>query len=189
MQAGLSHQRQQAGGFKAHGFAAGVGAGNNQQSRFRGEGQVNGDYCLRIKQGMASRFQVNADCLGGGGGPVVQYRRGGKSSFGVAGFGKNHVYFSQRLHGGGDKFAALIHFAGERGQNTGDFLLFLQLQFLPLVIEVYHHHRFYKQGGPADALIMDDALHPALKIRLEGQNVTPVSLGDKTFLQILVHLL
>ena len=82
----------------------------------------------------------------------------------------------------------LPHQHGQLGQNSPDFVSFIQLQFAPAVVKLNSSQRFNKDGRSAGALIVHHALNSTLEISFDRDHVAPGSLGNQGLLQILAVL-
>ena len=104
LEAGVGHHRQQADGFEGDGFAAGVGAGDEQD----GVAGVNGDggrHDVAGEQRMARASQAQPARFAG----VKQVGRDGAEGRGVTALGHGQVKAAQQVVHQGDVFGVAAH--------------------------------------------------------------------------------
>ena len=77
----------------------------------------------------------------------------------------------------------LSHQQREFRQNAAFLVAFLELQFAHFVVGFHDGDRLDEERRAAGTLVVDDGLDAPLEFRAQGEDVTPVALGDDGFLQ------
>ena len=176
VQAALGHQAQQANGFQGHGFAAGVGAGDDQGVELLT--QLHGDRHRLglIQQRMPGPAQGDAA-------PAAHLRAAGVELIAQLRPCKDHIQLHQNVVVPED----VLHLAGtlsrELAQDTVDLLLLTGLQFLELVVGLHHAHRLHEQRGTGGGNVVDQTRQTALALGLHRHHEAAVPLGDEGLLQ------
>ena len=176
LQPALRHERQQADGFQGHGLAAGVGAGDDQSVILIPQLQRNGHRLGLIQQRMPCPPQHDAALSGekghGGVHPVAKLRPC-----------ENDVQMHQNVIVIENVHHLRRALAGEDAQNAV-YLLFLPcLQFLQLVVGLYHAHWLHEKRRSRGGDVVDEAGDAPLALRLHRHHEPPVPLGDERLLQ------
>ena len=173
----LEHVLQQAHGFEADGFAACVGAGNQQDVLLGIQ-----DYGLRhyaaafffqglFQQGMAGLPQVQH--------PVVRYHgHAGPQVQGGARLGHQEIYLSDKSCAAHELRHVWTEELSKFQQDALDLASLGKAQFRNLVLQLYQLGRLYEGGLAAGGLSVNEAVHLAFGGCGHGNQVLPFAHGD-----------
>ncbi len=150
MQAALGHQAQQANGFQGHGFAAGVGAGDDQGVELLT--QLHGDRHRLglVQQRMPGPAQGHAA-------PAADLRAAGVELIAQLRPCKDHIQLHQNVVVPEDVLHLGSAGGGQLPQDAVDLLLLPGLQLLQLVVGLHHAHGLHKQRSPGGGDVVDQA--------------------------------
>ena len=177
----MGHQSQQAGGLERHGFATGIGTGDKRDARLVGHGDIGGDDFGRVDEGMAGLDEHDGRIL-----TVLDVDHdwfNGVQMPGKARFGDRKVEFGQRRDAGADVAGLCADHVGQLGQNPGDFVGLVQLQFAEFVVELHHDEWFDVQGDTFARLVMHEPFDHPLVAGFDRYDVAAVTHGDDGLLQ------
>ena len=180
LQARLRHQRQQAHGLERDGFAARVGAGDDERLEFFAQPQVVGYDGCRIDQRMARAQQTDAAF-------PVQLGRNRVHFAPQARLGEDGVQLGEQGDVVGDQRRVRRYAAGKLRQNALDFALLFGHPLLEVVANFHHGHGLDKQRGAAAGLIVHQSGHKLPAFRAHGNDIAPVAHGDDGILQIFLQ--
>ena len=182
--AALDHEGQEAQGLQGHGFAAGVGPGDDEKAVLRGELQINGDDvrggavlpALLHQEGVAGLAEVHAALTPPDGFP-------GPELLGKFDLGLDGVQLAQGRQGQVNFRQNVPHQVGEPAQHRFFFPLFPVVEEIQGVVVLHDGQGFEIQGGPGLGLVVDDAGNGALVVGLDGNDVAAVALGNEGTLE------
>ena len=181
LQAGLGHQGKQADGFKRHGFAARIRAGNDQGGKGGAQLHRTGNDLFRVDQRMADTDQADDPVL-------VQFGGNGPHLPGQLALGKYKIQMGQKNDVLLDHVRLFADGGGQGGEDPFDLFPLLGGPFADLVAELDDRQRLHKQGSARGTLILHDARDIGAEFGADGNHVPAVSDGDDGLLQILGHL-
>jgi hypothetical protein len=175
MQPGLVHQRQQPERPQGHGLAARVRARDKQRREPVAEADVDrhdppGE--PRVARGQQDDLWPFGG-LGADGAHLARELRLGRPQVEP---GERGEGLAQRPGIGADERRQLV-------EDALDLLPFGELRLAPRVAELDDDEGLDEQGLPAARRVMDDALHPALRIGPHRHDVAAVPEGDDRFLE------
>ena len=176
VEAALGHQRQQAQGLQADGFAAGVGAGDDQCVKGLAQLQINGHCLLGVQQRVPGFPQRQAAV-------PADLRAVAVHFIGELATGENQVQVHHGLIVPLDVLPVGRRLGGQLRQNAGNLLLLLGLQLNQLVVGLHHAHGLHEHGGTGGGDVVDQTRQIALVGRLHRHHEAAIPLGDDGLLQ------
>ena len=120
---------------------------------------------------------------------AVERRRGGAQLGAVARLGQTQVDGAERVDGLEDRAGLLSDQGRELVQDALDLVALVELELVPLVVQLGHAERLDKQGRAAGRLVVDDALDLPLELGFDGDHVAPVARRDQGILHGVAVLL
>ena len=197
-QAAQGHGHAQAQGLEADGLAAGVAAGDDEGPFAGTQHDVQRAHLLQAaalaafvlalaqadqgQQGMAGLQQADAFLHG-------RERHAAAVVFGgQAALGLQNVQLGQQFQGGTRPGQFGQQQAAQIGQHLVLFLALLAFQLLEAVVDLHQEHGLEIAGLAGLGPVMDDALHAALEVGLEGQHIAVRGQGHELVLQPGQHI-
>ena len=123
LQPGLRHQGKQAHGFQGDGFAAGVGAGDDEGGKVLPQPQIAGHHLFRVDEGMPSPDDLQPSL-------PVDLRQHGPHLAAQQALGKGKVQFPQQRQIALQRLAVGGQRIGQGLQDAGDLLLLPGIELL-----------------------------------------------------------
>ena len=99
-----------------------------------------------------------------------------------------NIKLGQQLKGCARAGQLRLKQAAQIDQNLTFFFAFFALQFLKAVVDLHQKHGLKVAGLARLRPVVDDALHAALEVGLEGEHVTVGREGHELVLQIGQHV-
>ena len=178
MKTRLRHQRKQTERFERNRLTAGIRTGDDQRIEIAAQTDVDRHDLFGIEQGMARTLQIDHTVL-------VELRFGGIHAVGKLRLRKDERKLCDIVIIKRECRCAFRNRLRQDSQNAFDLLLFLVFKEAKLVVCLNNGQRFYEQRCARCGGVVDQTLDLVSVFRLDGNDITSVSLRDDVFLQIL----
>ncbi len=177
MKTGHTHQLEETDRFHRYGFAAGVGACDDDHVVVLTDCQIDGNDLLGIDQWMPTT--VDADHM-----ILVEGRADRFLLHGELRPGENKVQLRHIRAVVPQRHQMIGQQCGQRCQNLVLFLFLLKFQFADMVAHLHDGGRLDEQGRAGGGLVMHDAANLCLVFALDRQAIAVVTHGYHRILQI-----
>ena len=172
-----AHQLEEADRLERDRLAARVGAGDDDHIVFAAQLDIDGHDRLVVDQGMPPLADMDVVF-------VVEDGPGRILLHGQVGAGKNEIQLRHILRVVLELHEVLARLRRQGGQDLLDLLFLLQGQLAQAVVEGDDGSGLNEEGRARGGLVVDQARHLRLVLRLDGNAVAVAAQGDHAVLQI-----